>query len=179
MKEFKNRWDINANWQLIFPVLGILGLIFSALLITYRIFNEALLNTPQYIKYTIYIIGTGLLFYLFLKITLWLFSKLENKWVTNYRWELITIFIVFAITGSASARISGPFLELIGFSRAVFADNWYWGVLYWSIRIFIIFPIYQVLLIVIGFLFGQYRFFRDFEVKMLSRMGLSFLFVSK
>jgi hypothetical protein len=49
---------------------------------------------------------------------------------------------------------------------------------YWftPIRLILIFPIYQVLLVVIGFLFGQFKFFWAFEKKMLKRMGLGFFF---
>jgi hypothetical protein len=43
----------------------------------------------------------------------------------------------------------------------------------------LIFPIYQVLLVFFGFIFGQFKFFWNFEKKMLSRMGLGFLFNSK
>jgi hypothetical protein len=179
MKEFKKRWDITANWQLIYPVLGILALCLSSLLITHKSIGGLIEERSIVVWVASYLFVSTLLFLLFLKITLWLFKKLESRWVTKYRWELISIFLVFAITGSASARVSGPLLEFIGFQRAVFSDNWYWGVLYWTIRILIIFPIYQILLIIIGYLFGQYKFFRDFEEKMLSRMGLSFLFPSK
>ena len=39
-------------------------------------------------------------------------------------------------------------------------------------RITIIFPIYQILILIVGFLFGQFKFFWDFEKKMLFRLGL-------
>lgn len=179
MNNFKKRWEIKASWQLIYPFLGIIALFFSAWLITYKTIGDFLKNVSPIILYLTYFISILFFFILFLKITLWLFNKLRSKWGVTYRWELIAIFLVFAITGSASARVSGPLLEIFGFQRGVFADDWYWGFLYWSIRILIIFPIYQVLLIAIGFLFGQYKFFRAFEEKMLSRLGFSFLFSSK
>jgi hypothetical protein len=52
-------------------------------------------------------------------------------------------------------------------------DLGYW---YTPIRLLIIFPLYQVLLVVIGFLLGEFKFFWAFEKKMLKRMGLGFLF---
>jgi hypothetical protein len=41
------------------------------------------------------------------------------------------------------------------------------------LRLIIVFPVYQVLILIIGFLFGQFKFFWQFEKKMLIKMGLS------
>jgi len=40
----------------------------------------------------------------------------------------------------------------------------------------LIFPIYQITLPLVGWLFGQFKFFWDFEKKMLQRMGLGRFF---
>jgi hypothetical protein len=40
------------------------------------------------------------------------------------------------------------------------------------IRLIIIFPIYQILLVLIGSIFGQFRFFWKFEKKILKRMRI-------
>ena len=48
--------------------------------------------------------------------------------------------------------------------------------LFWTLRILIIFPVYQLLLIIFGWLFGQFHFFWAFEKKMLSRMGFKRFF---
>ncbi|SHG33266.1 hypothetical protein SAMN04488116_1001 [Flagellimonas flava] len=105
-----------------------------------------------------------------LRFFLWCFKKLANKWVVTYRWEMIAIFIVFAITGSVAGKLAGPFTELIGLKKDTVA-----GWIYWTARIVLIFPIYQVLLVCFGWLFGQFKFFWSFEKKMLKRMGLGFL----
>jgi len=48
--------------------------------------------------------------------------------------------------------------------------------LFWPVRIALIFPIYQILLVVVGTLFGQHQFFWNMEKKMIRRLGLgSFL----
>ncbi|MEC7619844.1 MAG: DUF6787 family protein, partial [Bacteroidota bacterium] len=44
------------------------------------------------------------------------------------------------------------------------------------LRILIIFPIYQILLILVAIVFFQFKFFWEFEKKILKRMGLKFLF---
>ena len=47
----------------------------------------------------------------------------------------------------------------------------------WGIdSILLIFPVYQILLVAFGWLFGQFKFFWNMEKKMLRRLGLGFLF---
>lgn len=168
MQKFKDRWQIKHNWQLIFPILGILGVLFSSYLIARYIVN--LINIQQ--KDTSYfgILSAIIIFFcsLFIFITLKLFNILETRWKVNYRWELIAIFIAFAITGSTAARISDPILSFLSLDKAS-TNGW----IYWPIRILIVFPVYQILLLIVGWLFGQFKFFWGFEKKMLSRMGLA------
>ncbi|PTT18603.1 diacylglyceryl transferase [Flavobacterium sp. HMWF030] len=97
-------------------------------------------------------------------------NKLKKRWGITSNLQAIIILIVFAITGSASAYLSRPFCELLTITKEDFGG---WFTL---IRLLIIFPIYQVLLVAIGTLFGQFRFFWDFEKIMLKNMGLGFLF---
>lgn len=97
-------------------------------------------------------------------------NRLKKRWGITSNLQAIIILVVFAITGSASAYLSRPFCELLTITKEDFGG---WFTL---IRLLIIFPIYQVLLVAIGTLFGQFRFFWDFEKKMLKNMGLGFLF---
>jgi hypothetical protein len=96
-------------------------------------------------------------------------KKLKERWNVSSNFQLTVIFIVFALTGSASAWISTPLCEALGISKALLS-HWYTPV-----RLLIIFPIYQILLVTIGFLFGQFSFFWNFEKKMLRRLRLGFL----
>jgi sterol desaturase/sphingolipid hydroxylase (fatty acid hydroxylase superfamily) len=98
-------------------------------------------------------------------------NRLKKHWGIQSTWQLIVIFWVFAITGSSSVYVAKPFLAWIGLSREVFPDSWWSGWVYWTLRLLLIFPFYQVLLIIYGWLFGQFTFFWNFEKKMLSRMG--------
>lgn len=170
MQNFKNRWEITKNWQLIHPFLGVFAALFSGYLI-------ALPLTLRITDYGTVIYGIILVFLvvlltiLILKISLWCFKKLENKWKVNYRWEYIAIFLCFAVTGSTAGRISDPIMELIGLSKETTI-----GWVYWPVRILLIFPVYQVLLVIFGWIFGQYKFFKEFAIKMISRMGLGFIF---
>lgn len=165
MEKLKKNWDITSNWQLIFPFLGILGLLACGYFIASRIM-------PSSFEDVIYEYGfiygiSILLAFVFYKFCMWLFPKLISKWDVENRWEMIAIFIVFAITGSASARLSGPLLDVIGI-QADSMSGWF----FWPLRLLIIFPIYQVLLVILGWIFGQFSFFWNFEKKMLARFGL-------
>jgi hypothetical protein len=97
-------------------------------------------------------------------------SDLKKRWGIETNFQLTIIFIVFAITGSASAWLSKPFCFWLGITKS---DLGYW---FTPVRLLLIFPIYQVLLVLIGFIFGQFKFFWAFEKKMLKRMGLGFIF---
>ena len=86
-------------------------------------------------------------------------KKLKARWGVTSNFQLVVIFIVFAITGSVSAYLSKPFTNYIGLT----SENLGW--LYLPIRLIAIFPIYQVLLVLFGFIFGQFEFFWAFEKK--------------
>ena len=97
-------------------------------------------------------------------------QKLKTRWGITSNFQLTMIFIVFAVTGSTSAYLSKPILKWLGLSKD---DISLW--LYYPLYIILIFPVYQVLLVSFGFIFGQSRFFWAFEKKMLRAMKLGFL----
>ncbi|MCK0191170.1 DUF6787 family protein [Arenibacter sp. F20364] len=103
-------------------------------------------------------------------------KKLKQRWGVSSNLQLAIIFIVFSITGSSSVYAAKPFLNWIGLYRENFSPDFLWGgFIYLTFRILLIFPIYQFLLVIYGWLFGQFKFFWEFEKKMLSRMGLGFI----
>ena len=93
-------------------------------------------------------------------------NKLKEKWGITSNYQIIIILLVFSITGSIAVWIAKPVLNLVGLDKEG-VSPW----LFWPIRIFIIFPIYQILIVIIGALFGQFKFFWAFEKKMLVRLG--------
>jgi len=103
-------------------------------------------------------------------------DRLKKKWNIQSNRQLSIVFIVFGITGSSSVKVGRPFLELIGLQPEVFTDIPLGSALYWVLRILVIFPIYQVLLVLFGALFFQFSFFWEFEKKILRRMGLKRFF---
>ena len=167
MKNFKQRWEITKNWQFVHVFLALVATGFSAYLIAkpiVKIFNFQDGN----MHLTFLLLAALIISVSIIKITLWLFKFLYKKWDVDYRWELIAIFLAFAVTGSTAGKLSDPLMELIGLTREG-TSGW----LYWPVRIVLIFPVYQVLLIIFGWIFGQFQFFWNFEKKMLKRMGFA------
>ena len=98
-------------------------------------------------------------------------EKLKERWGIESNWSILAILIVFAINGSFAAWVAKPVTAFLGISPETMY-TW----LYWTLRILLVFPIYQITLPIVGWLFGQFQFFWAFEKKFLSRLGLGFLF---
>jgi hypothetical protein len=92
-------------------------------------------------------------------------KRLKEKWKITSNVQFVIILVVFAITGSLSSKIAKPFCAFIGLDFSELNP-----VLAWILRLIIILPIYQILLIIIGSLFGQFRFFWEFEKKIFRRI---------
>lgn len=93
-------------------------------------------------------------------------KRFKEKWGITSNFQLVIILLVFSITGSVAVLVAKPVLDLVGLDKEALSP---W--VFWPIRIFIIFPIYQVLIVLIGAIFGQFKFFWAFEKKMLVRLG--------
>ena len=93
-------------------------------------------------------------------------KRLKEKWKITSNFQLVVILIVFSVTGSIAVWVAKPVLDFVGLDKNALSP---W--IFWPIRILIIFPIYQVLIVIIGALFGQFKFFWNLEKKMLSRLG--------
>lgn len=98
-------------------------------------------------------------------------KKLKERWGLKSNTQLAIILIVFAVTGTTSSIIAKPILNFLGINR----DSMNL-LLYIVLYILIIFPIYKVMLLILGTLAGQHTFFKNFLIKMLTRMGMGFLF---
>jgi len=97
-------------------------------------------------------------------------TNFKERWKISSSWQFFVIILVFAITGSSAAIISKPILQEFGISKET--NHFLIYFLFYGI---IIFPIYQILLISIGFLFGQFKFFWNFEMKLLRALKLGFI----
>ena len=92
---------------------------------------------------------------------------LKDKWNLKSNFQLVIILIVFAITGSSSLYISKPLMELLSISSEKM-DIF----LYWILRFIIVTVVYQFVLLLVAFVFGQFNWFWNFEKKILKKMGL-------
>jgi hypothetical protein len=89
------------------------------------------------------------------------FERLKGKWGIQSDFQLALILIVFAITGSGSLRLSSPLLDYLGISSM--ENPW----IRIPLRILIVLPVYQVLLLLVGSVFGQFRFFLNLQKRWL------------
>ena len=91
-------------------------------------------------------------------------GKLKQRWNIQSNFQVFIILVVFAITGSTTVYLKKLIFDLIGINQEthLLAKT--------LIYIVVILVVYNVLLLIIGFLFGQFRFFWEFEKKFFSRL---------
>ena len=94
-------------------------------------------------------------------------EKLKKHWGLTTNWRLLAVIIVFAINGSFAAWVSKPVTEFFGLSSETI--NPY--ALYLILRLILVFPIYQLTLPIVGWVFGEFKFFWEFDKKMLKHIG--------
>ncbi|MDI9309347.1 MAG: hypothetical protein QM535_03935 [Limnohabitans sp.] len=98
-------------------------------------------------------------------------KKLKDRWGIQSNWQLVVIFIVFAINGSLSAKISAYLMGILGLSK----DNLN-IIIYYIVLLVLVLPLYPFMLMGFGYLFGQSKFFVPFSKKMIKSIGLGFIF---
>jgi hypothetical protein len=90
-------------------------------------------------------------------------ERLQAKWKLQSIWQVILILIVFASTGFTVLFIKRPLLQFLAGKEG---DTALASILYY---LFIL-PIYNVLLLGYGFIFGQFNFFWEFEKRFFNRL---------
>lgn len=90
-------------------------------------------------------------------------EKLRNRWNLKNGWQVVVVLLVFACTGFTVLFIKKPLLTLLNVDST--ANNQA-SVLYYIL----VLPLYNVLLLFYGFVFGQLRFFLAFEKRFFSRI---------
>lgn len=101
-------------------------------------------------------------------------EKLKKRWGITSNFQLVIIFVVFAINGSLSSLISKNLMKLLGINN----ENTHW-IPYYILLLVLVLPLYPFLLMLFGYLFGQSKFFFPFAKRMLKSMGLGFFFKGK
>ena len=92
-------------------------------------------------------------------------SLLKHMKIESF-FQFVLVMIVFAITGSLSLIVTVSLFEVLNLNNDSFSP-----LVFWPLRIIFIFFVYQVLLLIIAVPFGQFRYFWQFEKKILSRFG--------
>lgn len=86
-------------------------------------------------------------------------TRLKNRWGVS-GWGLAAILLAFALAGSTVLKISRPIMHMLVPPNA---PRWLW----WTVRILVIVPIYEVLLLCYGVLLGQRAFFWPKQKRLL------------
>ncbi|MET7255460.1 DUF6787 family protein [Dyadobacter fermentans] len=92
-------------------------------------------------------------------------EKLKQRWNVRNGWDVLIILVVFACTGFSVLYVKRWLFEWIGLTEN--SPAW----LRWSVNILIILPLYQVILLAWGWIWGKFNFFWEFEKRMFSRIG--------
>lgn len=91
-------------------------------------------------------------------------ERLKDRWGLTSKRQVAIILIVFACTGFSILYLKKLILPLLGITNESAVS------VRILVSIFIILPLYQLVLLIYGFIFGQFRFFWEFEKKMFLRM---------
>jgi hypothetical protein len=91
-------------------------------------------------------------------------NKLKQRWGITSTFQIVLILIVFACTGMSVLYAEGWVYSLFGIPAGL---DWHMRVL---LFILLTLPLYNVLLLFYGLLFGQFGFFWNYEKQMLRRL---------
>lgn len=94
-----------------------------------------------------------------------MFKQLKRKWQVSTK-QFMLIICVFAITGTITAYISRMISSWAGFDETTW---WVWKVL---LSLLVLIFGYQVIILLVSYLFGQFAFFWNYEKKILTAMRL-------
>ena len=87
-------------------------------------------------------------------------QNLIKKFNAKSKVHLLVIFFVFGLGGSFSLWISSPIMSALDLKNIL--NNYPLNIFF---RVLIIIPIYQIILIIIAALFGEFEYFWEFEKK--------------
>lgn len=89
-------------------------------------------------------------------------EKLKSRWELKSTWQVIVVLIVFALTGTTILYIKQPILNYVYPHEP--------DTLFYVIYFILIWPIYNIFLLIYAFVFGQFTFFWNFEKRTFKRI---------
>ncbi|MDF2156599.1 DUF6787 family protein [Algoriphagus sp. CAU 1675] len=96
-------------------------------------------------------------------------KRLQAKWKLNSLFQVVMVLVVFACTGFTILFIKNPILDFFGVERGEESD-----MLNTVLYLLLVLPLYQIFLLIYGFIFGQFSFFWEKEKQIFHRMGRLF-----
>ncbi len=88
-------------------------------------------------------------------------ERMKKKWGLTSVFQVVIILVVFALTGMTVVWIRPIIFQVLGITNA---NGWLKTISY----LVLVFPLYQVLLLAYGFVFGQFSFFWEKEKKLVN-----------
>lgn len=96
-------------------------------------------------------------------------QRLQTKWKLESLLQVVLVLVVFACTGFTILFIKNPILNFFSIERGG-GQGFINTVLY----LILILPLYQIFLLIYGFIFGQFNFFWEKEKQIFRRIGSMF-----
>ena len=93
-------------------------------------------------------------------------QRLQTKWKLDSLLQVVLVLVVFACTGFTILFIKNPILNFFGVERGGGQ-----GFLNTVLYLLLVLPLYQVFLLIYGFIFGQFRFFWEKEKQIFRRIA--------
>jgi hypothetical protein len=97
-------------------------------------------------------------------------QRLQAKWQLKSLTQVLLVLLVFACTGTTILFIKNPILAFFGIERGEGQ-----GLFNTIAYLLLVLPLYQLLLLAYGFVFGQFRFFWEKEKQLVKRIGSVFI----
>jgi hypothetical protein len=93
-------------------------------------------------------------------------QRLQTKWKLESLFQVVMVLVVFACTGFTILFVKNPILDFFGVERGG-ERSFINTVLY----LILVLPLYQIFLLIYGFIFGQFKFFWEKEKQIFKRIA--------
>lgn len=93
-------------------------------------------------------------------------QRLQTKWKLESLLQVVLVLVVFACTGFTILFIKNPILNFFGVERGGGQ-----GFLNTVLYLLLVLPLYQIFLLIYGFIFGQFKFFWEKEKQIFRRIA--------
>ncbi len=89
--------------------------------------------------------------------------RLQTKWKLESLFQVVMVLVVFACTGFTILFVKNPILDFFGVEKGGFVNT--------LLYLLLVLPLYQIFLLIYGFIFGQFNFFWEKEKQIARRIA--------